>query len=69
MPRVKMLTSVATPTYSRDCNIEYDVHPDEARAWVDAGFAEYVRDEIETPEKRRVAPEIRRGPGRPRKNP
>lgn len=69
MPRVKMLTSVATAAYSRDFDTEYDLHPDEAQEWVRNGFAEYVRDEIEIPESRRVAPEIRRGPGRPRKNP
>lgn len=69
MPRVEMLTSVATAAWCYEAGLEYDVSSDVARELVTNSAAVLVRDEpIETPEHR-TAMETRRGPGRPPKNP
>jgi hypothetical protein len=70
MPRVRMLTSLANPRMSWETGEEVNASPEEAQAWVQAGIAELVTAEaVLTPERRGRPPEVRRGPGRPRKYP
>lgn len=70
MPRVRMLTSIANPRNSWETGEEVQLSPEQAQAWVRDGVAEYVtREDVLTPERRAGVPEVRRGPGRPRKYP
>lgn len=68
MPRVRMLTSVASLRHSYDYDQVYDLAPELATELINDGVAEFVMDSgFEIPERRQQAIE-RRGAGRPRKN-
>lgn len=70
MPRVRMLTAISNRNFMLPDGAEPDVSAELAQMWVSAGVAEYVTAEpVLTPERRMQAPEVRRRPGRPRKNP
>jgi hypothetical protein len=70
MPRVRVHTAIANRNFSLPDGAEADVPAELAQMWVSAGIAEYVAAEaVLTPERRVQAPEVRRRPGRPRKNP
>lgn len=70
MPRVRMLTAISNRNFMLTDGAESDVPAELAQMWVSAGIAEYVAHEVVlTPERRMQIPEVRRRPGRPRKNP
>lgn len=70
MPRVRMKDSMANRNFSFYRGEVVDVSPEEAQVWIAADIAELVTEErVLTPERRMQVPEVRRGPGRPRKHP
>jgi len=65
-----MLTAISNRNFMLPDGAEADVPAETAQAWVSARIAEYVTVEpVLTPERRMQTPEVRRRPGRPRKNP
>lgn len=69
MPRVRMLTAISNRNFMLPDGAETDIPGELASQWLAAGIAELVIEErAQTPE-RAVSTEVRRRPGRPRKNP
>jgi hypothetical protein len=70
MSLIRMRDSVAGRNFSHEYGEVVNTDSEQAQAWVSAGIAEYVTAEpVLTPERRMQATEVRRRPGRPRKNP